>query len=204
DESAYYEYRCKKAGVRLEYCAESFKNESGPLTAVLKAIKRAMAAEYSRELAVRTALAQIRAVGLGYLPSGKPGYALRRMLINSKGEPVTVLDEGEHKSLRYQRIVLVPGPPEEIATVCRIFELFVNKRMFQTQIAALLNRENVPFAGGRRWRGDAVHRILHNERYIGTLVYNRNTSYLRLGKLSKGSQPNDPSLWVRGPAGYKP
>ena len=44
DESGYYEYLCRKAGISVEYCAELFGIDPSPLNAVLKAIKRAMAA----------------------------------------------------------------------------------------------------------------------------------------------------------------
>lgn len=51
DEAAHYEFICKSAGVPVHYCAEVFNNEGGgPLALILKALKRTMAAEYSREL----------------------------------------------------------------------------------------------------------------------------------------------------------
>ena len=46
DESAYYEYRCKRAHVQVHYCAEQFENDGSPASALLKTIKRSMAAEY--------------------------------------------------------------------------------------------------------------------------------------------------------------
>ncbi|WP_162917703.1 recombinase family protein, partial [Dongia deserti] len=46
DQGAHYEYRCRQHGVRIVYCAEPFENDDGPLYAIVKAIKRAMAAEY--------------------------------------------------------------------------------------------------------------------------------------------------------------
>jgi DNA invertase Pin-like site-specific DNA recombinase len=48
DESAYYEYICRRAGIQVAYCAEQFENDGPPNSTVLKSIKRAMAAEYSR------------------------------------------------------------------------------------------------------------------------------------------------------------
>src|SRR5688572_24019276 len=30
DESAYYEHTCKRAGLRIEYCAEQFENDGSP------------------------------------------------------------------------------------------------------------------------------------------------------------------------------
>jgi DNA invertase Pin-like site-specific DNA recombinase len=48
DESAYYEYICRRAGIQVAYCAEQFENGGPPNSAILKSIKRAMAAEYRR------------------------------------------------------------------------------------------------------------------------------------------------------------
>ncbi len=54
DESAYYEYRCKRAQIVVHYCAESFANDGSVSSALLKTIKRTMAGEYSRELSTRS------------------------------------------------------------------------------------------------------------------------------------------------------
>jgi DNA invertase Pin-like site-specific DNA recombinase len=51
DESAYYEYICKRAGISVQYCAEQFENDGSPVSTIVKGVKRAMAGEYSRELA---------------------------------------------------------------------------------------------------------------------------------------------------------
>ena len=50
DESAYYEYICKRAGIVVEYGAEQFENDGSPVSTIVKGVKRAMAGEYSREL----------------------------------------------------------------------------------------------------------------------------------------------------------
>src|SRR5678809_364154 len=50
DESAYYEYVCRRANVQVHYCAEPFENDGSVISAIVKNLKRAMAAEYSREL----------------------------------------------------------------------------------------------------------------------------------------------------------
>ena len=50
DESAYYEYICKRAGIQVYYCAEQFENDGSPTSTIIKSVKRAMAGEYSREL----------------------------------------------------------------------------------------------------------------------------------------------------------
>jgi hypothetical protein len=53
DESAHYEFVCKRNGIKVAYCAEQFDNDGSLLSSIVKNIKRVMAAEYSRELGVK-------------------------------------------------------------------------------------------------------------------------------------------------------
>ncbi len=48
DESAHYENICRRAGIQVAYCAEQVENDAPPNSTVLKSVKRAMAAKYSR------------------------------------------------------------------------------------------------------------------------------------------------------------
>ena len=43
DESAYYEYVLKGAGIRVHYCAEQFENDGSMSSSALKTLKRSMA-----------------------------------------------------------------------------------------------------------------------------------------------------------------
>src|ERR1700752_2799358 len=53
DESAHYEYLCRRAGLKVAYCAEQFDNDGTMMSSIMKNIKRVMAAEYSRELSAK-------------------------------------------------------------------------------------------------------------------------------------------------------
>ena len=66
DESAYYEYICKRAGIRVAYCAEQFENDDSPVSTIVKGVKRAMAGEYSRELSAKVFAGQCRLIEIGY------------------------------------------------------------------------------------------------------------------------------------------
>ena len=76
DESAYYEYICKRADISVQYCAEQFENDGSPVSTIVKGVKRAMAGEYSRELSVKVFTGQCRLIELGYRQGGPPGYGL--------------------------------------------------------------------------------------------------------------------------------
>jgi DNA invertase Pin-like site-specific DNA recombinase len=197
DESAYYEFICKEAGIKVHYCAEQFENDGSLAATIIKNMKRAMAGEYSRDLSAKVSAGQRRLATLGFRQGGAPGYGLRRQLIDDCRAPKMVLRRGEHKSLQTDRVILVPGPPEEVATVKRIYRLFVLKRMSEVEIAALLNDEGIVNDLGRSWTRGTVHQILSNEKYIGNNVYNR-ISF----KLKQQRTVNNPSAWVRADGAF--
>src|SRR5437879_11292833 len=60
DESAYYEYVCRRSGVEIRYCAEQFENDGSVAWTIVKTVKRAMAGEYSRELSAKAFAGQCR------------------------------------------------------------------------------------------------------------------------------------------------
>ena len=98
DESAYYEYICKRAGIAVHYCAEQFENDGSPVSTIVKGVKRAMAGEYSRELSAKVFAGQCRLIEHGYRQGGAAGYALRRRLIDQAGARKGELARHEHKS----------------------------------------------------------------------------------------------------------
>ena len=65
DESAYYEYICRRANIAVHYCAEQFENDGSPISTIVKGVKRAMAGEYSRELSAKVFIGQCRLIELG-------------------------------------------------------------------------------------------------------------------------------------------
>src|SRR6476660_3131510 len=98
DEGAFYEFRCIRANITVQYCAEQFPTENAPMGAVMKSLKRAMAGEYSRELSAKVFAGQCRLITLGYRQGGTPGYGLRRRLLDQHGRPKAILARGERKS----------------------------------------------------------------------------------------------------------
>ncbi|WP_063614252.1 recombinase family protein [Bradyrhizobium sp. Cp5.3] len=191
DESAHYEFVCKQAGIKIAYCAEQFDNDGSMLSSIVKNIKRAMAAEYSRELSVKVHAGQCRFARLGFKLGGRPGYALLRMLVDSSQQSKGVLKNGDRKYVTTDHIRLRPGTPEEIAVVRWIFERFLEGRS-ETAIAWELNRKAVPTSTGVRWTRAAVNRVLRNENYIGNLTFNRRSRKLR----RTCSTDNPPELWI--------
>jgi DNA invertase Pin-like site-specific DNA recombinase len=192
DEAAHYELHCKRAGIAVHYVAEQFENDGTIGSSIIKTVKRAMAGEYSRELSVKVFKGQCRLITLGYRQGGAAGFGLRRMLVDEQGQQKGVLERGEHKSIATDRIVLVRGPEDEVATVQEIYRQFVEDRRSEREIADWLNEQGVLSDLGRPWTRGAVHQILINEKYAGHNVWGR-TSF----KLKTRHVRNDPSEWIR-------
>jgi DNA invertase Pin-like site-specific DNA recombinase len=192
DESGYWEYLCKRAGVAIHYCAEQFANDGSMPSVLLKNLKRTMAGEYSRELSVKVFAGQCRLIELGYRQGGTAGFGLRRLLIDQEHRPKEVLDPGQRKSLQTDRVILVPGPEDEQKVVREIFRNFIEMGKVEQEIANDLNQQSVQSGTGRPWTRGVVHQILINPKYIGSNVYNR-----RSFKLKQRRVVNPEAMWVR-------
>jgi len=198
DESAYYEYICRRAGMDVRYVAEQFENDGSPGSTIIKSVKRAMAGEYSRELSKKVFAGQCKLIELGFRQGGTAGYGLRRMLIDEHGKPKTLLKTGEHKSFQTDRVILVPGPPEEITIVTSMYRMFIDERLRESEIAAELNRNGIRTDLDRNWTRSTVHEILTNEKYIGNNVFNRTSN-----KLKKRHVTNSEDMWVRAEGAFE-
>lgn len=192
DESAYYEYRCRRAKMELHYCAEQFANDGSPLAALIKTLKRTMAAEYSRELSTKVFAGQSRLTELGFRQGGTAGYGFRRLLLDQDRKPKSVLRRGEEKSIATDRVVLMPGPVAEIEIVREIFHLYAEDGFGPAEIAELLNSRGVACEDGRRWTRHIIRRMVTNPKYVGTNVTNRQSMKLRSRRVV-----NPPEMWVR-------
>lgn len=191
DESAFYEFRCKRAGIKVLYCAEPFENDDSTQSNLVKALKRTMAGEYSRELSVKVFAGQCRLIELGFRQGGPAGYGLRRQLIDQSGSSKTILSRGERKSIQTDRVILVPGPEEEVRIVREVYDLFIQGARTERQIADLLNARGTLTDLGRLWTRGTVHQLLINPKYIGSNIYNRKSFKLKKKRLS-----NPPEMWV--------
>jgi len=199
DESAYYEYICRRAKIAVHYCAEQFENDGSPVSTIVKGVKRAMAGEYSRELSAKVFIGQCRIIELGFHQGSWAGFGLRRMLRDANGVYKGWLGRGEYKSIQTDRVILVPGPPHEVEAVREMYRSFVEEGKSEAEIARSLNDRGLKTESGRAWTRKAVHQILTNEKYIGNSVYNRTSSKLKRRRIK-----NPPEMWVRRNTAFEP
>lgn len=190
DEGAHYEFMCRQAGVAVHYCAEPFENAGSPEANLIKQVKRAMAAEFSRAQSERVTLAKRFIVENGFAASIPP-FALTRQIVDRKRRPITVLTRGEVKASSAHRTVFVPGPPDEVATVRKIFRLYAITGLSLKALAECLNQNDAPSPSGRGWSAARLKRTIATEAYAGTYIYGRVNYRLGVGV------PAPPESWRR-------
>jgi len=198
DEGAYYEFLCKQSGIPVLYCAEAFQNDLSLSNSVLKALKRNMAAEYSRDLSVKCFRGQKRLAQLGFRVGAAAGYGLRRLAVSADGKRKAILRRGEYKSLLTDRVVLIPGSQAEVKCIRAIYAKALEHKG-ATQIARELNNKHIRFRDGNAWAAYAVDEILRNPKYMGCNVWNRTSKKLDGPCVAVPSQE-----WVVNPLAFCP
>ena len=202
DESAYYEYICRRAGVAVHYCAEQFENDGSPVSTIVKGVKRAMAGEYSRELSSKVFQGACRLIQLGFKQGGTAGFGLRRMLIDQSGEKKAMLKMGEQKSIQTDRVVLVRGPDEEVKIVRWIYHDIHHGRKNGIRNCHTLNAQGMVTDFGRAWNRATVHQVLTNEKYIGNNVYHRDSFKLKRSMLKiRRTNGFEPTAFMKASSG---
>ncbi len=121
------------------------------------------------------------------------------MLVDEQRQRKDELARGEHKSLQTDRVVLAPGPTEEVDTVRRMYRMFTLKGQSEREIAAELNGEGHVTDLGRPWSRGTVRQVLTNEKYVGKNVFNRTSFKLKMQRVR-----NPPSEWVRAEGAFEP
>ena len=200
DEAAYYSFLFEKNGVDLIYCSEPIPTKDFPLeSSVILNIKRSSAAYHSRNLSEKVFIGQVNLIKRGYHQGGMAGYGLRRLLVDENGIGKEVLGFRKRKSIQTDRVILIPGPKNEIQIVNRIYDLFIDDNVPEFIIAERLNEQNIPAENGTLWTRGKIHQILTNEKYIGNNIYNKISS-----KLKSKPIKNPKHEWVRCDKAYKP
>ena len=157
-----------------------------------------MAGEYSRELSVKVHAGLSRITAMGFHSGAEAGYGLRRVLLDDRGNRKMELAPGQRKSITTDRVILVPGPANELATIRHVYDQFIDQKKTMIAIAEYLNRQGVLNVNGGRWTNMAIRALLTNEKYIGNAVFNRGSK-----KLGEKWKPNPADEWVRAVGAFE-
>lgn len=192
DLSATYSAECKKHGKQVIYTTLGMPRPDDPLYPVYVQFERFRAAQYSKELSAKVFHGCVKIAQQGYWAGGKAPYGFDRLLLDEQRNRLHILTLHQKKSIQNQRVTLTLGPEEQVATVRRIFDEFIDVGHTMQEIADRLNGEGSRSAMGGLWNRGKIRRILTNIMYAGTLVYNKTTS-----KLKTPTRRNPVDQWVR-------
>jgi len=199
DLSASYSSECKRHGKQVIYTTLGMPRPDDPLFPVYLQFERFRVAQFSKELSVKVSHGCIRIAQQGYWLGGGPPYGYDRLLLDEARKPVHVLEHRQKKGIQNQRVTLTLGPEEQVSTVRRIFaELIAHGPDFEL-IAESLNQVGLRSARGGPWNAGKVRRILTNQIYAGTMVYNKTTQ-----KLMTPTRRNPRKDWIITPGAFAP
>lgn len=200
DQAGHYVYLCKKHNKEVIYVSQGFPDQSNRLFSSLEiSIQRYMAAEYSRQLSEKVFHGCVKVSQQGFSAGGPAVYGMARQLLDSHKKPVRILKAGEHKQIANERVTFTPKNDVTTETVRKIFHLFVIERSSLEDICIYLNRVGVLSANGREWDKRKIVKVLQEEAYIGTRIYNKTW-----GRLKQKQFRNLRSEWVIVPNAFDP
>jgi DNA invertase Pin-like site-specific DNA recombinase len=140
-----------------------------------------------------------------------------KRMLDDQGALVRTLERGETVAVsKRDHCHLVPGAPDRIETVRKVFRLYVEDRRGYKAIADILNQAGALTARcaewsgryGGLWSGGSLRSLLTNPAYVGDLVWNRRTdarffritgegeAVERRGPGARRLRPNDESDWI--------
>jgi len=199
DEAAMYQYQCTKRGKKIIFVEKGMPREDQALINHLQtSIERYMAADYSRQLSNKVFFGSAKISEQGYSAGGTACYGMARLLLDINKQPVRVLRKGEHKQISNERVIFVPLNDETTQMVRDIFDFCTNDSKNPDEIASILNTKNVFAPSGGPWNGHKILRILSNEVYIGSRVYNKTWN-----RLKQKSKRNPRSEWIICPNAFE-
>ena len=218
--------RLRQAGAMV-YCCQHrlFVTENtGPIFGIEASFARSHNVKHSLDIA-RTLMETVATRKSD--PGRVPPFGYDRMRVDERGvhqervrylpngskvlmDPITgairaTLDKSvDCPKIKNHRVILVPGTPEQVAALKRIFRL--SKTMGYAAVADVLNREGIPGPRGNGWCGSTVRSILLNTAYTGIVEFGKKYKgkyhrvrrdrpqefeYLDEGKLNQGKNPKD-------------
>lgn len=199
DQAGYFVHLCKKKGIEVIYVSRGFPNSENQLISSLEtSIQRYMAAEYSRQLSDKVFHGCVKVSQQGFSAGGTAVYGMARQLLDVNREPIRILKAGEHKQIANERVSFTPKNDETTDAVKKIFKLFVDDKYLISDIVTFLNQQEIMSANNKRWDRAKIIKILTDETYIGTRIYNK-----KWARLKQKSHTNPRSEWIIVPNAFE-
>jgi len=213
--SAAYEAKCDEYGVKVIYVVHGDLKEGSEdrdsFHDLQKAFEQKMAGKFSRDLSQKVFAGAVKVSQQGNRAGGPAPYGTLRFEVNEQREPVGVMKPKQHKSYPNNRVRLIPDDSSKTvldekskADIIRdIFDFFVTHDYSESRIATIFNERNIPAPKGGKWPESTIRRILQDEQYIGSVVYNKTSQKKTEHEFkSKKTTKNPREKWIIKPGSY--
>ena len=150
-----YKSMLRRKGVRVVSITEHA--DDSPTGKLMEAVIETMDEFYSENLAQEVTRGMREAASRGFWMTTYAPYGYRRVYVQ----------DGAKKRPRLEL-----NPPHD-AVARRVFDLTLQGKT-TLDIFKILNAEGIPSSSGKKWSKTAVHKILINEAYAGTLIWGTN------------------------------
>jgi len=166
-----------------------------------KSREQDLAKRHSKILSKKVKDGAVRVSEQGNRAGGPAPYGTVRIELDEQKNLIGMMKPKQYKSYPNNRVRLAPDDQNKTAEVIRIvFDLFVKEGHIEKQIATILNERNIPAPKGGKWNRGSIRRIIQNEQYAGSVVYNK--TFSKLGK--KKVLHNPRKKWIVTPNSYVP
>ena len=167
----YYKRELQKNGVDILYSTQEILNGNSPDSILYESLDDGISEWYSRNLAVEV-------MKKGHLPNAQ------KCLHNGGTAPFGY-------NVVNQRLVL---NADEAPVVKMIFDWYVFNGYGYNRIAKELNERGLRNKAGEAFKGTSIRDMLLNEKYTGTYVYNKRSSYDSMGKRNNSKLKDDSQI----------
>ena len=167
----FYKRELQKNGVDLLYSTQEILNGNTPDSILYESLDDGISEWYSRNLAEEV-------MKKGHLPNAQ------KCLHNGGTPPFGY-------NVVNQRLVL---NADEAPVVQMIFNWYVFQGYGYNRIAKELNERGLRNKAGEPFKGTSIRDMLLNEKYTGTYVYNKRSSYDSMGKRNNSKLKNDSEI----------
>ncbi len=184
---------CNQSDIKLATVTRGLpKRETSVIDSFILTLDFSMSGEFSKILSDKVIYGCIKVSEQGFSAGGMAPYGYARILLNEQHERIGILQQGDHKIISNQRVKFEPASDGTADVVKRVFHEFVELDLFPADIAERLNQSGFLTATGKQWNSSGVIRVLTNETYMGTRVYNKTWH-----RLKQKQHSNPQSEWVR-------
>jgi len=216
DETGHYRYLLRRAGVDVIYVSENFNGDD--TDDLLRPVKQWQARQELKDLSKVTIRGLLSKADGGWWMRGVPPYGYDLAYYDANGEFLMIvryvtrsikeiydedgnlqrrLGKGDHPMVsKGDRARLVPGAPERVEVLKRIFRMYVHEGLGYKGVCDRLNSEGVPSPRGGTWSMTTARDMIRNPAYVGDMVWNRR-SMAKFHKIENGRATPTPRIRKR-------